>query len=101
MTFALNPNYEIHGQVLGQGFIHTVYSEEGNTLDEIVYHHTYLYAEGNYECDCNKRIFSGLFDDEEIDALGCGSEIKYEKLDLICPEGKVVNLLKEGWFENI
>ena len=101
MTFAVNPDYTIHGKVLGQTFVHSVYSKKDATLGEIIDHCTYMYAEGNYECDCNKRIFSGLFEDEEIDALGCGSEIKYEKLDLICPEGKVVDLLKEGWFENI
>lgn len=98
MTFGLNRDYKIHGCVLGQEFVNSVYSDSAATLEEITYNCTYAYAEGNYECDCNKRIFSGLFEDEEIDALGCGSEIKYEKLDLICPEGKVVNLLKEGWF---
>ena len=101
MTFGLNRDYAIHGQVLGQAFVNSVYSDSAATLEEIIHNCIYVYAEGNYECDCNKRIFSGLFEDEEIDALGCGSEIKYEKLDLICPEGKVVDLLKEGWFENI
>lgn len=96
MTFKLNPDYKIIGRVLGEYFEHEVYSEEGYTEGEIIYHCTYMYAEGNYSCDCNKRGFTGLFDDEPI----CGDTIGYDELWLVRKDGTKIDLLKEGWFKN-
>ena len=84
----------IEGRVLGKQFTKDFYSLEDATLEEIIYEAVYLYAEGNYSCDCNKLSFIGA--DNEF--YCCGDEYKYEELFLITQEGGKIDLLKESWF---
>lgn len=100
MTFKVNPDYKIIGRVLGESFENEVYSEDACSESDIIHHQTYMYAEGNYQCDCNKRIFSELFSDDELDKLGCGDTINYDELWLLHKDGTIIDLLKEGWFKN-
>ena len=96
-TYTENNRYTIRGKVLGIPFTHSVYSEPEDDEEDIVYESTYLYHEGNYSCDCNKRIFANIEVPEEEDV--CGDKIQYEELWLVREDGKRIDLLKEGWFK--
>lgn len=97
-TFTQNKDYLIQGRVLGKQFTHEVYSKPEDDETEIVYSSTYEYHEGNYSCDCNKRIFADA-DVPEYEDL-CGDSIAYEELWLVHKDGTKIDLLKEGWFKN-
>ena len=96
-TCTENNRYTIQGKVLGIPFTHSVYSELEDDEEDIVYKSTYLYSEGNYSCDCNKSEFAGLLREDEQGV--CGDMIKYEELWLVREDGKRIDLLKEGWFQ--
>lgn len=98
-TFTENKDYTIQGKVLGKQFTHEVYSKLEDDEDEIVYSNTYQYHEGNYSCDCNKRLFAG-YDEQDDEYCYCGDSISYEELWLVRKDGTKVDLLKEGWFNN-
>jgi hypothetical protein len=88
--------YKIIGRVLGEAFENPVYPEDGSSLEDIIDQQAYIYTEGSYGCDCNKRLFSGLYDEDDY---ACGDEFAYEVLDLITPQGLVINLLEHERFK--
>lgn len=53
----------------------------------------YMYEEGNYSCDCNRKLFiaSAKHQIEDIDAA-CGDTIKLKRLTVIRPDGTEVIL---------
>ena len=97
IIYTENNRYTIHGKVLGIPFTRSVYSEPEDDEEDIVYEITYLYSKGNYSRDCKKIEFAGLLREDEQGA--CGDTIKYEELWLVREDGKRIDLLKEGWFQ--
>lgn len=91
----VNPDYKLHGSVLGNSFEEDVYAQEGWTEEDIIHDLVYLYSEGNFGCDCTKLILAG------VDGWhACGDNIKYESLTLIYKNERVIDILKQGWFGN-
>jgi len=89
-----NKDYTIQGKVLGVNFTNYIYSIIGESLDNIIHNSSYLYSEGNYGCDCNKRIFAGV--SISGDNEPCGQTIVYEELFLVHKDGTKIDLLQEG-----
>jgi len=93
-----NKDYRIEGKVLDRDFSNSVYSKTGDGLAEIADECAYAYAEGNYSCDCNKRLFAG-FDEQDDDDCYCGDTIKYEELFLVYKDEMKVDLLTSWRFK--
>lgn len=93
-----NKDYRIEGKVLGVNFSNSVYTNPKYNHDQIVDESAYFYAEGNYSCDCNKRLFADVGSLE--DDGPCGGSIKYEELFLVYKDGTKIDLLTSPRFED-
>ncbi len=63
------------------GQIHTV--EDESVYYTEVEHIEFMWREGNYSCDCNRRLFIGrLTDPSYDDDLPCGDTIKLLSLEV-------------------
>lgn len=48
----------------------------------------YMFTDGNYSCDCNKRLFlARAHQQDEPDDLDCGDTLTINRLTLIRPDG--------------
>lgn len=66
--------------------------------EALLHHFWYMWMEGNYSCDCNKRIFlcrsDDTTDEEEDEALNspCGDTMKIASLVVTRPDGTSLSL---------
>lgn len=63
--------------------------------DELVSVIEFSFTEGNYSCDCNRRLFVLRAKGEDPDVMSseCGDSIKLTKLTLIRPDKTEINIL--------
>lgn len=60
--------------------------------DELLSSIVYMFGEGNYCCDCNRRNFlERVTDQEQIRPSPCGETIRIKKLEILNPAGDVVH----------
>lgn len=68
---------------LGASVIKPTYEDEDMLIAGMVY----MYTEGNYSCDCNKRLFiARAYQEDEPDDSECTDKIELVKLTLIRPD---------------
>lgn len=46
----------------------------------------FMYTEGNYSCDCNKKLFLAYSRNEDIEDVECGDKIILKRLTAIRPD---------------
>lgn len=97
----LSTEWKIKGKVLDFEFENPVYSSKGDTVEDLIQDADWMYSEGNFGCDCNKRIFACVDIDDSEDSF-CGDSIKYQELFLVnIPSGLKIDLLKVGvWLKD-
>jgi len=59
----------------------------------------YMFTEGNYSCDCNRRLFLDWAAQRERPENGhaCGNELELEELTAIAPDGREIPLFVFGF----
>jgi hypothetical protein len=63
--------------------IRPVWGDEDKLIDGI----RFQFLEGNYSCDCNKKIFLANANQEDLDDEECGDTMPIKRLTLIRPDG--------------
>lgn len=71
-----------------------------NSEDDLFQTMLFMYAEGNYACDCNRRLFlARAHQQDEPEESPCGETIQIKRLTAIRPDGSEYVLWsgENGW----
>jgi hypothetical protein len=60
-----------------------------STEDEVISAITGMFFDGNYACDCNKKLFLAYSKGKKDVVTICGDTLKIKMLSVICPDGRI------------
>lgn len=85
----------------GNGGIYPLGADEirptWETEDEVLSGIQYMFFEGNYSCDCNKRLFlARAAHEDEPEDIDCGDTLPIKSLVVTRPDGTTVTFTPES-----